>query len=282
MLGWFVVGPQTAQFVQKQWRTWNARREARKEEAKLLAWQQQCLTHAFPSDTVVYTEDLARAKTLLQPGSAYQSVRAIRARVPEWSAPIWLPPPAHWAAFNSPTAITHGLEVLDEGALLFTHDRRTPRGERRLVVVELNASQKFNSHEENEDQVSTMRQLIARAYVPFAPGAEGKIVARAYVMLTLPGRDRTIVSRAADGSFTTQRGRALTLFAGQADPEDPSHFTIPYEIDGQSGMIDGWIRDDNLLLTPRTGIPKPEGNLQRWELGTSSTTAPSTTRSARP
>ena len=41
----------------------------------------------------------------------------------------------------------------------------------------------------------------------------------------------------------TSNGPQLRLFAGQADPADESHFTIDYEVDGDRGTIDGWLRD---------------------------------------
>jgi hypothetical protein len=44
----------------------------------------------------------------------------------------------------------------------------------------------------------------------------------------------------------------LRLSSGQPDPNDPSHFTIPYELGGAPGIIDGWLRaDDTLLFEPR-------------------------------
>lgn len=38
-------------------------------------------------------------------------------------------------------------------------------------------------------------------------------------------------------------GALLRFFAGQADPNDPSHFTIGYEANGRRGIIDGTVRD---------------------------------------
>ena len=62
------------------------------------------------------------------------------------------------------------------------------------------------------------------------------------------------------GSRSTVLGEwALTvdadhLNAGQPDPSDGSHFTIRYESNGQSGLIDGWLMpDDTVKLEPRGG-----------------------------
>ena len=38
--------------------------------------------------------------------------------------------------------------------------------------------------------------------------------------------------------------RSLRFYAGQADPSDPSHFTIAYEMTGGRGTLDVWLRDE--------------------------------------
>jgi hypothetical protein len=44
----------------------------------------------------------------------------------------------------------------------------------------------------------------------------------------------------------------IKIFAGQPDPTDESHFTIPYELNGKSNIIDGWLMsDDSVKLQPR-------------------------------
>ena len=44
----------------------------------------------------------------------------------------------------------------------------------------------------------------------------------------------------------------LRIYAGQPDLNDESHFTIPYEIDGKTDVIDGWLMpDDSVKLEPR-------------------------------
>jgi hypothetical protein len=50
------------------------------------------------------------------------------------------------------------------------------------------------------------------------------------------------------------REQRLTLYHGQPDPADASHFTIAYLLDGQAGTIDGYVRDDGTIrLTVRDG-----------------------------
>jgi hypothetical protein len=46
------------------------------------------------------------------------------------------------------------------------------------------------------------------------------------------------------------------LFAGQADPQDPAHFTVHYQMNDQEGMIDGWLRD------PSPGAPPSQMSVE--------------------
>jgi hypothetical protein len=44
----------------------------------------------------------------------------------------------------------------------------------------------------------------------------------------------------------------IRIYAGQADPADPSHFTIRYQMWGQEDILDGRLDGhDNVTLTPR-------------------------------
>src|SRR5260221_9085825 len=55
--------------------------------------------------------------------------------------------------------------------------------------------------------------------------------------------------------------RVAKVFHGQPDPVDPSRFTIRYELDGKSGVIEGWLETpDSLRLRVRDG-PAKEFNL---------------------
>ena len=51
-----------------------------------------------------------------------------------------------------------------------------------------------------------------------------------------------------------KRDEPFTLYAGQPDPVDGSHFTIPYSLGGKPGTIDGRLRRDGTVkLTIRDG-----------------------------
>ena len=47
------------------------------------------------------------------------------------------------------------------------------------------------------------------------------------------------------------------FFAGQPDPNDASHFSIDYEVEGEKGTIDGWLQDnDTVKMEVRDGPAK--------------------------
>ncbi|HET6251394.1 MAG TPA: hypothetical protein VFE47_27160 [Tepidisphaeraceae bacterium] len=50
------------------------------------------------------------------------------------------------------------------------------------------------------------------------------------------------------GFFRHQAGDTVRIYAGQADPADPSHFTIAYSINDKRGLIDGNLQADGIAL----------------------------------
>jgi len=51
----------------------------------------------------------------------------------------------------------------------------------------------------------------------------------------------------------TDYGNVLRFFGGQVDPADPSRFTIPYQVDGRDGVLQGRLKNDGVELLPREG-----------------------------
>ena len=48
--------------------------------------------------------------------------------------------------------------------------------------------------------------------------------------------------------------KPINLYAGQPDPNDKSHFTLAYTLNGKPGTIDGWLNDDDTVkLEVRAG-----------------------------
>jgi hypothetical protein len=103
---------------------------------------------------------------------------------------------------------------------VFLHERVSPCGNRRLVVVEL---------------------------APYEP-RETLLRARAFVPGGLTSRPREL-AQGRGGLSLPDYGE---IHAGRPDPHDRSHFTFACEIAGRKNVIDGWLGDDDLVrLEPR-------------------------------
>jgi hypothetical protein len=113
------------------------------------------------------------------------------------------------------------------GSPVFIHERRTRDGIARLVIVQ------------SIEMGPGVHHLVATPYEPsgFMPGS-------------------TIRERSSRGFAFP----ALRILNAQPDANDPSHFMITYELDGQRGMIDGWLEDEHsVILEPRDGPLKSPG-----------------------
>jgi len=99
---------------------------------------------------------------------------------------------------------------------LFLHERKNGLGESRLVVVE------------NTPFLAWITVM--------APGSVTREPHEVYEA------QRVLVDYVAAGG---EPGRNFTVFAGQPDPVDQSHFTIDYQVGGKSFTIDGYLGDDD-------------------------------------
>jgi hypothetical protein len=136
--------------------------------------------------------------------------------------------PQEWKDFN---AATGGTQINGWGTL-FLHELRTPSGTRRLVGVDFTGSS---------------RGWIAGQPLPIHIVLAARVYDWPWAM-AMP-KVRTVWS---GGMELPHREGVLRVLPGQIDPADPSHFTIPYTVDGQAGTIDGWLKDDDkILLEPR-------------------------------
>lgn len=279
VLAWFaIVGQQGPQMIRQRWQQWQADRETKKIHARMVAQQQQLMTQAIAPGTVVYSEDPARTDTVADP---YQRIQVSRATVPEWPAPVAREAPPQWMEVrNNGSYNVVGSPVV----AVFLHERSMPNGQKRLVVAQLEAVQSFaaNNGGNNVDVVHTYRRLHIDAYGPINPKVGSMDRMTAAVEFRLPAPDAMTVTRATNGSYAIKRGPALTIFSGEPDPNDATHFFIPYAIDGQPGAIDVWLRDHDLHVKPRQGLPRFENGHEAWELGVSPTTAPATGPATRP
>jgi hypothetical protein len=117
--------------------------------------------------------------------------------------------------------------------VLFMHKRTTQSGKVRLVLVQLDS---YPSR-------SAPIYLLSTHVTPGAWGASPKSASKGAQMerVSLPG-----VGVPAPPS--------LTVYAAQADAQDPSHFTAKYEADGARGTIHGWLVDVTDPLTSHEDV----------------------------
>ena len=91
------------------------------------------------------------------------------------------------------------------------------------------------------------RRLVAVSICPRSESFETCIMKVAFF------RDPKIVCRTAGHDalysvFDRADNSSLRLFAGQVDLNDKSHFTLKYECSSGSGVIDGWLRDEDYVV----------------------------------
>jgi hypothetical protein len=183
-------------------------------QARLLRLQRACERYSAPATQVVFeVGPPPTPKSQNHPSDpARKESKILQAlTTPQWDAFAQAAP----AGFQS------------IGPILFMHDRRKPSGETRLVVVRIPSPIKGISLTHFPLYV----QLIHPAVALLPPRlVYGQTIHNPAPMPSPsePHHDR--------------------YYAGQADPADASHFTITCEINGQPGLIDGWLRDDDSVL----------------------------------
>jgi len=343
MLAAFVVGPQIKPFAQEQWQQWQAARAAQKQLQADVAVRQACIDYAPPGGLVAYEEDPDEAAKLLAPGDGKYAplsgvgglprteARRRRANgeriVPfEFKPPALAVPPEALKAFDFRVSGGGGGQGLfgspasDDPALLFLHERTTPRGTKYLVAVRLYPGYDIGWTESTTDKVTGSttdrvhsqiwtlvknRRLVASAWDYPAPPASPQLASQWNLLLALPDRNRTraevpVPVKPVDASagligegdkddppLRVDPGNRLRVYAGQADLADPSHFTIAYVLDGKAGTIDGWAKDAGVVLRPREGAavaPDPASATkfdENWDLTAPAATQPGGER-ARP
>ena len=172
-----------------------------------------CAAHTAPATTVVWEEDAEQVQRLRSAGE-YEIVGSHHGN----AAYVV---PAKWRELNA--AI--GQQIQTWGTL-FLHERATPQSQRKLLV--------------GVDIAGWSRGgpvvLFARVRT-IAPAAPMRLPTQAKV------EHPSVVLATTEAP--------LRLFAGQADPNDASHFTIDYAISDATGVIDGWLKEDGSVLLER-------------------------------
>jgi hypothetical protein len=175
-------------------------------------------------------------------------------------------------------------------SVVFLHRLKTPAGRERLVWVFLNVEQDLHTRTDEPEEavweVVTTRRLGAWVFDP--QNLENRTLTFMNFVEPAEHRARLSATKPTEEQKSKVRvelGRRWRMFAGQPDPQDPSHFTIRYQIDGKEGVIDGRLSDgDRLMFTPRVGrlTSWQSGSEYLWDLGPAPTTTPATRAAKSP
>jgi len=167
--------------------------------------------------------DPALAAKLLTSGRGYDSSAAAGS----------LLHPQVWEHVSDYAGLVHGLD-----APLFLHSRNRPDGVERLVAVR---------------PVPTARYAFTS---PTQSGPKWELKSQPLTFLANTGGSTQPLSCVGSTGVPlvyTSDDR-VTIFAGQADASNASHFTIGYSINGHHGTLEGWLQnDDSIRLAARDG-----------------------------
>jgi hypothetical protein len=262
MLGGFVAGPGIARVTGGWWQgyqRWRADRAAAQQRAavqqKFLADYQACLNASASPTQVVYEEDPTRAAAMLKGGNDYVGIPS--------SNYVYFPP-APWQVpiVLKSTGLAAGPLSNRQCTIAFLHSRKAPNDIERLVCVEFLAQETMRKTSDGPDtryyHLKNDRIFTTRAYDPAPDGTLHVANSRSLTILQPPDHNPFVVwNKAASwesGRIEPHLRDVMRVFAGQPDPNDASHFTIGYELDGAPGVIDGWlVNDQTVVLEPRLG-----------------------------
>jgi hypothetical protein len=109
---------------------------------------------------------------------------------------------------------------------VFLGGRRTPTGRKVLVAVDLAEAFRASAANTGDTQVFHVRA--------FEHGG-------------LPSGPKQFLDAQPSVSLLP----VVRFLAGQPDPADPTHFTIMLDVTGGTAVIDGWVREDRVVLELR-------------------------------
>jgi hypothetical protein len=215
----------------------------RRALAVAFSWQQQCMACTIPSGTVVYQEGQGAAEVARQPDHTLEMTQAADLFPDNRWGPFFCATyhPQCWARFSDALRQASVFVGAPARSVLFLHERRTPAGNARLVMVEFCPI-----------GVGWLRANVV------IPGTKQSPAGAALTATTLSVRR------------TTDRD-VLEILAGQEDAADPSHFALDCRFNGKPCVIDGYLRDDDhVRLRPRSGrCDATAGGADWWPEGSS-------------
>jgi hypothetical protein len=199
-------------------------------------WARQCAAYAPPPGQIVYDSGggKLRADALLNSSPEYHEAPRI------WSGRdvlegifLWVRP---WTNLRS--HLPPNRPELPDRTPIFMHDRTSANGSTRLVVVELGILPKLSTAVLSR---GTFGASVVYTRYDYSLGELHPL----YWGQSVP--------------------RGTQIFAGQADPTDASHFTVGFTLDGDAGMIDGWLENNETVLLRIRDVDGIKKRLQaRW------------------
>lgn len=206
--------------------------------AQVLYWQRQCAQSVLPADRIVYETDPQKAAELLGQRQYVNDAasRGMPDVVASWHPAVWrelhdlLIPPQPGLRFMS-----------EKTPVVFLHERTSRRtGLRRIVVISYWGKNFLLPTEGREDWGELMCATVLEPV-----GLVGS--------MPIPAQSRLHCSLEAAVPFAakpqtpqqpTTRSMVQRIYAGQADPNDSSRFTIECETESGRMQIEGWLEAD--------------------------------------
>jgi len=210
---------------------------------QFLAAQEDCCSYTAPADQIVF--DCAP----FSQRSSIEQKKLLDLFHPDYSDEnyyeqfgIYRPAPECWAIwfgawrydYDQVGCISHRdgnhLERFDDRiAPLFLHERKTPSGSRRIVAVRHPYVDELSEGGPGDHMIWSI------FYYTFTPAVRW--------IDPKPDRGGRIGLRLNQENGHDGGWFNLRFFAGQADPQDATHFTLPYDVNGIAGTIDCHLTD---------------------------------------
>lgn len=274
----FICLPSASPFLKQMWSDHEAKRDKERDAANLRKLIDACMNFSEPADRLVYAEPAADAVKLLSEAGRSMTVAQLARRTQRggrygdsgeapimqalalvhWQSPALRTRPPELIALDTEKNRLRDnplAEIWDEGCA-FLHQMTTQSGSSRLVWIAIDIHQSVSKPDvlagnETDQIYSIWLERTLTAYVFDPEVSEPHIVHTSALLRTPPLRKLTVKSETSAQLELRDQWR---IFAGQLDPNNPSHLTIAYDIDGKPGVIDGWLKDgDRLMLEPRVG-----------------------------
>lgn len=200
-------------------------------QGRVLYLQRECMTYSAPGDRVVYDENSeTTAERLKTAGYAGLWTSGTK------QAAIFIAPPVKNMGGNLPAGGNLLGAKPGSGATVFLHELRNSAGIKRLVLIERSPARGFGP----PFNYAFGFDVYLFEEATWTRGPEPLI---------------TVYGMEWDGMVVDPPTRGLRFYAGQIDPSDAGHFTIRYDLEGKSGVIDGRLNDagNDVKMAIRSG-----------------------------